>query len=329
MATPINPINNRTTPERQPASQPDRQKVRQTNSQSARQPARQTESQTDSQPARQPARQPSRQTARQTDRQPSRQTDRTKPISETYLSEIDFSRLNISIVVRNKIIKTFKPRMINPYASYNQIFFIPTIPMTIDDLKNSGVINKKNSKLSDFINVFTSLYELTSVLKYIRKNKTFKAITFAEAEDYDFVKKDISLILDIFFNKDNKLTYEGRDYPIFSYFWDGTYETHHTQGKYPNFSITIELEILDSDKVGSETDYIKYDCYSRKKRLGLIDGTYEQRPLTPSLFRSGPITIKSKRGGKKSFKRHTRRHKTRRHKTRRHKAKKKRKINKK
>ena len=53
--------------------------------------------------------------------------------------------------------------------------------------------------------------------------------------------------------------------------------------------------------------------------MGLIDETDEQRPLTPSLFRSGPITIKSKRGGKKSFKRHTRRHK----------AKKKRKINKK
>ena len=302
MATQINKMNNRTTPASQPSRQTDRQ----------------------------PARQPSRQTARQ----PSRQTDRTKPISETYLSEIDFSKLNISIVVRNKIIQTFKPRMINRYAPYNQIFFIPTIPMTLDDLKNSGVINKKNSKLSDFINVFTSLYELTSVLKYIRKNKTFKSITFAEAEEYDFVKKDISLILDIFFNKDNKLTYEGRDYPIFSYFWNGTYQRLPTQGNYPNFSITIELEILDSDKVGSETDYIKYDCYYRKKRLGLIDGTDKQRPLTPSLFRSGPITIKSKRGGKKSFKRHTRRHKTRRHKTRRHKtrrhkAKKKRKINKK
>jgi hypothetical protein len=301
METQINQMNNRTTPDSQPDSQTAIQPVRQTASQTARQPSRQT----------------------------ARQTDRTKPISETYLSEIDFSKLNISIVVRNKIIQTFKPRMINRYASYNQIFFIPTIPMTLDDLKNSGVINKKNAQLSDFINVFTSLYELTSVLKYIRKNKTFKAITFAEAEDYDFVKKNISLILDIFFNKDNKLTYEGRDYPIFSYFWDGTYERLPTQGKYPNFSITIELEILDSDKVGSETDKQNYQCYSVKKRLGLIDETDEQRPLTPSLFRSGPITIKSKIGGKKSFKRHTRRHKTRRYKTRRHKAKKKRKINKK
>ena len=309
METQINQMNNRTTPARQTASQP-------------AQPSQDQPRPAQSSPAQPRPAQPRPD-------QPDRQTDRTKPISETYLSEIDFSKLNISIVVRNKIIQTFKPRMINRYASYNQIFFIPTIPMTLDDLKNSGVINKKNSKLSDFINVFTSLYELTSVLKYIRKNKTFNAITFAESEEYDFVKKDISLILDIFFNKDNKLTYEGRDYPIFSYFWDGTYETHHTQGKYPNFSITIELEILDSDKVGSETDYIKYDCYSRKKRLGLIDGTDKQRPLTPSLFRSGPITIKSKRGGKKSFKRHTRRHKTRRHKTRRHKAKKKRKINKK
>lgn len=278
MTTQINPINNRTTPDRN----------------------------TDSQPARKPARQPASQTARQ--------RDRTRPISETYLSEIDFSRLNISIVVRNKIIQTFKPRMINRYASYNQIFFIPTIPMTLDDLKNSGVINKKNAQLSDFINVFTSLYELTSVLKYIRKNKTFKSITLADAEEKGFIKKDISLILDIFFNKDNKLTYEGRDYPIFSYFWDGTYETFPTQGKYPNFSITIELEILDSDKVGSETDKQNYQCYSVKKRLGLIHETDEQRPLTPSLFRSGPITIKSKRGGKKSFKRHTRRNKTRRHK---------------
>ena len=205
--------------------------------------------------------------------------------------------------------------MINPYVPYNQIFFIPTIPMTLDDLKNSGVINKKNAQLSDFINVFTSLYELTSVLKYIRKNKTFNAITFAESEEYDFVKKDISLILDIFFNKDNKLTYEGRDYPIFSYFWDGKYETHHTQGKYPNFSIMIELEILDSDKVGSETDRQNYQCYSVKKRLGLIDETDEQRPLTPSLFRSGPITIKSKRGGKTSFKRHTSRHKDKKKRT--------------
>ena len=309
METQINQMNNRTTPARQTASQP------------ASQPVQTSPDQTS--PAQTNPDQPSPDQPRPAQTRPAQprpaQPDRTKPISETYLSEIDFSKLNISIVVRNKIIQTFKPRMINRYASYNQIFFIPTIPMTLDDLKNSGVINKKNSKLSDFINVFTSLYELTSVLKYIRKNKTFKSITFAEAEEYDFVKKDISLILDIFFNKDNKLTYEGRDYPIFSYFWDGKYETHHTQGKYPNFSITIELEILDSDKVGSETDYIKYDCYYRKKRLGLIDGTDKQRPLTPSLFRSGPITIKSKRGGKKSFKRHTRRHK----------AKKKRKINRK
>ena len=262
-------------------------------------------------------------------------TASTNPINNiiTPTSERDISKLDISINVRNKTID-FKPRMVNRYASYNEIFFIPTIPMTLDNLKYSGVINKKNAKVSDFINVFTSLYELTSVLKYIRKNKTFNAITFAESEEYDFVKKDISLILDIFFNKDNKLTYEGRDYPIFSYFWNGTYQRLPTQGNYPNFSITIELEILDSDKVGSETDRQNYQCYSVKKRFGLIDETDEQRPLTPSLFRSGPITIKSKRGGKKSFKRHTRRHKTRRHKTRRHKtrrhkAKKKRKINKK
>jgi hypothetical protein len=323
METQINQMNNRTTPARQTA----RQTASQTAQPSPAQPSPDQPSPAQPSPAQTRPAQPR-------PAQPDRQTDRTKPISETYLSEIDFSKLNISIVVRNKIIQTFKPRMINRYASYNQIFFIPTIPMTLDDLKNSGVINKKNAQLSDFINVFTSLYELTSVLKYIRKNKTFNAITFAESEEYDFVKKDISLILDIFFNKDNKLTYEGRDYPIFSYFWNGTYQRLPTQGNYPNFSITIELEILDSDKVGSETDRQNYQCYSVKKRLGLIDETDEQRPLTPSLFRSGPITIKSKRGGKKSFKRHTRRHKTRRHKTRRHKtrrhkAKKKRKINKK
>lgn len=235
---------------------------------------------------------------------PNRQPDRTKPISETYLSEIEFSKLNISIVVRNKCIPKFEPRMINPYTSYNQIFFISTIPMTLDDLKNSGVINKKNAQLSDFINVFTSLYELTTVLKYIKQNKTLKTITLTEDEFDKVVKKDISLILDIFFNKDSKLKYEGRDYPIFSYFWNGTYKKSSTRGKYPNFSITIELEILDSDKVGSETDKQNYQCYSRKKRLGLIDETDEQRPLTPSLFRSGPITIKSKRGGKKRFKRY-------------------------
>ena len=325
METQINQMNNRTTPARQTASQPDQTSPAQTR------PAQPSQAQPS--PAQPSPAQPRPAQTRPAQPRPA-QPDRTKPISETYLSEIDFSKLNISIVVRNKIIQTFKPRMINRYASYNQIFFIPTIPMTLDDLKNSGVINKKNSKLSDFINVFTSLYELTSVLKYIRKNKTFNAITFAESEEYDFVKKDISLILDIFFNKDNKLTYEGRDYPIFSYFWNGTYQRLPTQGNYPNFSITIELEILDSDKVGSETDRQNYQCYSVKKRFGLIDETDEQRPLTPSLFRSGPITIKSKRGGKKSFKRHTRRHKTRRHKTRRHKtrrhkAKKKRKINKK
>ena len=324
METQINQMNNRTTPARQTARQTASQPAQPSPAQpSPDQPSQAQPSPAQTRPAQTRPAQP-----RPAQPRPA-QPDRTKPISETYLSEIDFSKLNISIVVRNKIIQTFKPRMINRYASYNQIFFIPTIPMTLDDLKNSGVINKKNSQLSDFINVFTSLYELTSVLKYIRKNKTFNAITFAESEEYDFVKKDISLILDIFFNKDNKLTYEGRDYPIFSYFWNGTYQRLPTQGNYPNFSITIELEILDSDKVGSETDRQNYQCYSVKKRFGLIDETDEQRPLTPSLFRSGPITIKSKRGGKKSFKRHTRRHKTRRHKTRRHKAKKKRKINKK
>lgn len=258
----------------------------------------------------------------------------TNPINNIIspTTERDISKLDISINVRNKTID-FKPRMVNRYASYNEIFFIPTIPMTLDDLKYSGVINKKNAKVSDFINVFTSLYELTNVLKRIKQNKTFRGITLNKAEEKGFIKKTISLILDIFFNKDNKLTYQGRTYPIFSYFWNGEYKPiTFTNKKYPNYSIEIELEILDSNKVGSETDNIKYDCYSRKKRLGLIDETYIEELPTPNIFsRGGPITIKTKGGGKKSFKRPTRRHKTRqnksrRHKTRRNKAKKREKL---
>ena len=231
----------------------------------------------------------------------------TNPINNIIspTTERDISKLDISIKVRNKPID-FKPRMVNRYASYNEIFFIPTIPMTLDDLKHSGVINKKNAKVSDFINVFTSLYELTNVLKRIKQNKTFRGITLNKAEEKGFIKKTISLILDIFFNKDNKLTYQGRTYPIFSYFWNGEYKPiTFTNKKYPNYSITIELEILDSNKVGSETDNIKYDCYSRKKRLGLIDETYIEETPTPNIFsRGGPITIKTKRGGKKFFKRY-------------------------
>jgi hypothetical protein len=231
----------------------------------------------------------------------------TNPINNIIspTTERDISKLDISINVRNKTID-FKPRMVNRYASYNEIFFIPTIPMTLDDLKHSGVINKKNAKVSDFINVFTSLYELTNVLKRIKQNKTFRGITLNKAEEKGFIKKTISLILDIFFNKDNKLTYQGRTYPIFSYFWNGEYKPiTFTNKKYPNYSIEIELEILDSNKVGSETDNIKYDCYSRKKRLGLIDETYIEETPTPNIFsRGGPITIKTKRGGKKIFKRY-------------------------
>jgi len=234
-------------------------------------------------------------------------TASTNPINNisTPTSERDISKLDISINVRNKTID-FKPRMVNLYASYNEIFFIPTIPMTLDNLKYSGVINKKNAKVSDFINVFTSLYELTKVLNRIKQNKTFRGITLNKAEEKGFIKKTISLILDIFFNKDNKLTYQGRTYPIFSYFWNGEYKPiTFTNKKYPNFSIKIELEILDSNKVGSETDNIKYDCYSRKKRLGLIDETYIEETSTPNIFsRGGPITIKAKRGGKKKFKRY-------------------------
>ena len=99
-------------------------------------------------------------------------TASTNPINNiiTPTSERDISKLDISINVRNKTID-FKPRMVNRYASYNEIFFIPTIPMTLDDLKHSGVINKKNANKAQiiynsyFINYFIFLYFYIFILK--------------------------------------------------------------------------------------------------------------------------------------------------------------------
>ena len=213
------------------------------------------------------------------------------------------SELFIEIRVVGEVkfnISRFYPRMVNRYSTTNHIYFIPTIPITLKNLINSNLINKNNITRSDFIDVFTNFFYLNKVLNSIKKNKTFRELDLSNPSDNNLVKNiienNINLILSIFFNNKNKLLYTGREYPISNFVWNGKYNTILTGGKFPNFSIQITLNVLNSNKYGTKKQFKTLTCNDRKKRIldffGIKTSYIPSQYSVPALYSSGNITYK-------------------------------------
>ena len=133
----------------------------------------------------------------------------------SFISELIIS-INVSGGISFKI-DTFNPKMVYRNSLENRILFIPMIPITMNELIKSNVGVKKNTyRPSDFINIFSNPQNLNTVIQYIKTKTNIKPLTIEEAERKGYIKNNIDLILSIYFDNENKLTYNNRIFPIHS-----------------------------------------------------------------------------------------------------------------
>jgi len=171
----------------------------------------------------------------------------------SYISELAIA-INVLGDINIKIDK-FNPKTIYKFSRENKILFIPTMPITMNNLINSNVIVKKNEyKPSDFVDVFSNPQKLNTVIQFIKQTKNIKPVTIDIAERNGIVKKNIELILSIYFSRDNKFIYNNRSFPIHSYRWNEIFTSKPssiTTKKVPLYYITIDLYVLNDKKTGN------------------------------------------------------------------------------
>jgi len=183
------------------------------------------------------------------------------------------SELIISINVLGDIhytINKFNPKMIYSSSIENRILFIPNIPITMNSLIKSNVtVNKDKYRPSDFINVFSNPTLLNKVIQFI-KTKNIKNVSTQEAEQKNYIKNNINLILSIYFDNDNKLTINNRRYPIHSYKWDQMYTINKSlDKKNENYNVNVEVYVLDEKKSGNINERISLTCDMKRRNIAL------------------------------------------------------------
>jgi len=215
------------------------------------------------------------------------------------VSTTDNSRkINIKINVSGEaefIIPIFVPKMIDRYSNSKFIYFTPTIPITLSDMKSFILSNKREQNSKDFINIFTNKHELNKLITFIGKTKKTKPITTKDIDNNLIVTNNIETMMYVFFNENNKLIYQGREYPIYDYDWNYKYKLIKTKEKNPDYSIEIELNVLDVQKNSSAEENVRTLCNIRKKRILKTMGFKPTRKTSLNYKKS----ITQKNGGRK------------------------------
>lgn len=196
-------------------------------------------------------------------------------------SVYNISNLLIDINVLGDInhkINKFNPKMIYNMSSENNILFIPNVPIDMKTLSISNIVTKQeNYKPSDFLPVFSNPILLNELVQYIIKKKKIKPVNIEEAERKGYINQNINLILSIYFNSNNKIKINNRNYPIHSYNWNKDYDKIYTKKTFPDFNINIDLYVLNdkSSVKFSEKGRISCDIKRRKIALDLRELGYE------------------------------------------------------
>ena len=170
----------------------------------------------------------------------------------------------------NYKINKFDPKMIYRSSISNKVLFIPNVPINMEDLIKSNVIVKKERyNPSDFINVFSNPSLLNRLIQYIKRNKGIKQVSTEEAERKGYIKSNIKLILSIYFDSENKISINNRNYPIHSYNWNDEYTSIKTNKNVPDYSINLELYVVGSENYINTSDRGRITCDIKRRNIQL------------------------------------------------------------
>lgn len=175
-------------------------------------------------------------------------------------------------------------------TSVYKTYFTPTIPITYDNLVNSkiygiGPYRRPSGYVptkSDFVGVFSDIGSMIRLTKYIIGTRRLKPITIDQAKELGFIEKNIDLILSIYFDSKNVLTFKGRKYYINSFDWSGNFElirpppsktTNKITGKTttvtrkPYYKINITLYVLNEDSNKNPEQRKQLSCKIKKIKI--------------------------------------------------------------
>lgn len=177
--------------------------------------------------------------------------------------------INILGDINHKINK-FSPKMIYNTSYENNILFIPNVPIDMKTLANSNIVSKKeNYKPSDFLPVFSNPILLNELVQYIINKKKSKPVNIKEAERKGYINQNINLILSIYFNNNNKIKINNRNYPIHSYNWNKEYDTIYTKKKFQDFNINIDLYVFDDKSSVNFSEKSRISCDIKRRKIAL------------------------------------------------------------
>jgi len=156
----------------------------------------------------------------------------------------------------------YSPSMSNPqlYSEFPNILFVPTIKLTT---KLFG----SNMSDDDMKKLFLSPSRFNQFISFVKDQYNIKPIAIKRAEDLGVIRNNIQFILNLFFNKNNSLFLNDKQYTINNYIWNQKYDLMYVENnKIPQVTANIDI-VLHEGKQLSFIDSTRLNCQQQQKNI--------------------------------------------------------------
>ncbi len=193
--------------------------------------------------------------------------------------KIIFDASTINGIISKDI--TYSPTMSNPqlYNSFPNILFIPSIKLSNSLFDNDlGDEDKKK--------IFLSPAQFNNFIARLKEKNLYKPITINEAKKKGIIYNNIKFILNLFFEKNEKLFINTKPYVINNYIWDDKYNIVPVPGqKTPIIELKLNIVLHDGKEL-SFIDSTKLTCM--QKKTNIINDYYSLTGLKPPPEKTAP-----------------------------------------
>ncbi len=156
----------------------------------------------------------------------------------------------------------YSPSMSNPqlYSEFPNILFVPTIKLTT---KLFG----SNMSDDDMKKLFLSPSRFNQFISFVKDQYNIKPIAIKRAEDLGVIRNNIQFILNLFFNKNNSLFLNDKQYTINNYIWNQKYDLMYVENnKITQVTANIDI-VLHEGKQLSFIDSTRLNCQQQQKSI--------------------------------------------------------------
>lgn len=178
--------------------------------------------------------------------------------SNILVIKFDASTLKGVIVKDQK----YKPSMSNPtlYSSFPNLLFIPTIRLR-------KALFDKNIGEDDIKKIFLSPVQFDNFISRLKEKNLYQPLKISEAKAKGIIHNNIKFMLDLFFNKNDKITIGTQTFLINNYQWNNKYTlTPIASQKAPIVNVSISL-ILHKGNSMTFTESTRLNCMQKKESI--------------------------------------------------------------